>query len=395
MSEFPAWLSEPALQQLFAATREMGGEARVVGGAVRDYLMGRAGGDVDLASTLPPESTIAIAKAEGWKAVPTGIAHGTVTLVLPTRTVEVTTLRRDVETDGRHATIEYTDNFAEDAARRDFTMNALFMDAAGKIHDYHDGQKDIAAHHVGFIGNAATRITEDALRILRYFRFLATHGQPPADGSALMAIAEHKALIANLSGERIAQEMRKLLAARDPSYALGQMAELDLHEYLTESPWQGGALRQLLEYEKSFRFAADPWVRLLSMIEASVRAETAHWVGERWKLSRAERIGLATMAHHDLQVDPAKVKEWLRAHPRPLVVGRILLAALDSDEELAIEELLVLAREWEIPVFPVTAKDLLARGMTEGRELGAALKALEQRWVESDYKLSREQLLQA
>ncbi len=393
MANRPAWLKETSLQQLFAATQAMGGEARAVGGAVRDFLLGRDGGDVDVASSLPPEATMAIAQAEGWKAIPTGLAHGTVTLVLPERVVEITTLRRDVETDGRHALVEYTSDFAEDAARRDFTINALYMDAAGGIHDYTDGQKDLKTQRVRFIGDAGTRIAEDALRILRFFRFMATHGKPPADADALAACAAAREQIANLSGERIAAEMRKLLCAPTPAYALAQMAEAGIPAMITESPWVPVQVEILLQLETLYHLAVNPWVRLLAMIEPGMRSETAYWVSERWKLSRAEQQMLQALAQHATRVDPARVKEWLRSEPRGQVLGRIALAALNSDDAVATDALMLLAQDWEVPGFPVTAKDLLTRGYEQGRALGEALAALEKRWVESDYQLTREQLL--
>ena len=213
----PPWLSEVPLQQLFAATRAAGGEARAVGGAVRDWLMGMESADVDVASTLAPEQTIDIAAQNGWKAIPTGIEHGTVTLVLPSRVVEVTTLRRDVTTDGRRATVAFTEDWREDASRRDFTINAMSMDADGTVFDFFDGKNDITQNRVVFIGDAGQRITEDALRVLRFFRFLATHGKPPADAEALASIAAQKSMVESLSGERIANEMRKLLAADAPA----------------------------------------------------------------------------------------------------------------------------------------------------------------------------------
>ena len=393
MANRPAWLKEAGLQHLFAATRAMGGEARAVGGAVRDFLLGRESGDVDVASSLPPEATMAIAHAEGWKAIPTGLAHGTVTLVLPERVVEVTTLRRDVETDGRHALVEYTDNFAEDAARRDFTINALYMDADGKLADYFGGQKDLQTRSIRFIGDASKRIGEDALRILRYFRFLATHGRPPADATALLACQEARAQINNLSGERIAAEMRKLLCANDPAYALAQMSGCGLPLLLTESPWVPSQVAALMELERAHHLAVNPWVRLLAMIAPEMRGETAYWVSERWKLSRAEQEMLRALAQHAAPLNPAQVKEWLRAEARGQVIGRIALTALASDEAEAIDALIRLAQGWEVPLFPVAAKDLLARGHEQGKALGEALASLEKRWVESDYTLTRAQLL--
>lgn len=374
MAKHPVWLDEAGLQQFFAATAAAGGEARAVGGAVRDFLMGRASGDVDIASSLLPEQTMEIAAQHGWKAIPTGIAHGTVTLVLPERTLEVTTLRRDVETDGRHAKVAYTDNFAEDAARRDFTINALSMDAGGIIQDYYHGREDIAARRVRFIGDAPTRIQEDGLRILRFFRFLATHGTPPADSDALAAIAAYATMLEQLSGERIAQEMKKLLVAPNAAYALGEMAALGLPQPLTHAGWPLPPVT-----------GSNPWVTLLSMLVPADRATVAAYVAKRWKLSRAEREQVVFLASIQT-VDMPQVKAWLRLHPRDWVRGAVELAGGD----VAMQ---ALAQQWIIPDFPVAAADLLSRGHVPGQALGAALKALEQRWEQADYTLTREQLL--
>ncbi len=391
MTDTPHWLVEPALQHLFAHTRAMGGEARVVGGAVRDFLMNREGGDVDVASTLPPQSTIALAEAAGWKAVPTGLAHGTVTLVLPNRVVEVTTLRRDVETDGRHAIIEYSTDFAEDAARRDFTMNALYMDAEGTITDTVGGRADIETQTLRFIGDAATRIAEDGLRILRFFRFLATHGKAPADADALAACEAQRALLANLSGERIAQEMRKLLAAPDPTEALGLMARIGLPEYLTAAPWDVEGARRVLKLEATHQQSPKAGARLLSMVAPNSRTETAHWISERWKLSRDERLAFSVMAQPG-PVNAAQVKAWLvEKQLRERIVGRLVLLA--ADEAIDVTALLNLAQHWQPPVFPVTSQDMIARGHCEGKALGKALRALEKRWAESDYTLTKDALL--
>jgi poly(A) polymerase len=392
MNNRPTWLNEEPLQQLFAATRAAGGEARAVGGAVRDFLMARAGGDVDIASTLTPEETIALAKAHGWKAIPTGIVHGTVTLVLPGRVVEVTTLRRDVKTDGRHAVVAYTNRFEEDAARRDFTFNALYMDDTGTIHDYFDGQKDLAARVVRFIGDASTRITEDGLRILRYFRFLATHGSLASTGD-LEAIKEKRTMIAQLSGERIATEMGKLLAAREPLYAITQMAECELAPLLSDTQWNVSMLQQLLQHEAQHKSTPLPWVRLFAMITPAAREASAIWISERYKLSRADRATLAMLAKEQHTVTIAEIKESLREMPRAIVEGRLLLAAVDGILNEALADAIKLARTWEIPAFPVTANDLLSRGFSEGLALGDRLRLLEIHWVQSDYTLSKEALL--
>lgn len=392
MSSTPTWLHEPALQQLFAAAEARGGEIRAVGGCVRDFLLGIAGGDIDLASTLHPEIVMQMAEEQGWKAVPTGLAHGTVTVVLPGRAVEITTLRRDVSTDGRHAQIAFTTHFEEDAARRDFTMNALYMDRYGIIDDFYDGAADIAAQQVRFIGDAHARIREDGLRILRYFRFLATHGKPPAEVEALAACTHHKFMLEKLSGERIQQEMKKLLGAVDPSYALAQMALMAFGEALTTMPWKNGLLQRLLQLEAQHKLAPSPWVRLLVLVPAEQRINVAAYVCTRWRLSRADTQVLEFLTAPPPLPNDAAIKEALRHYKRDWIMDALLLNAVD-DETLSLNRLLPVARSFETPVCPVTARDLLARGMREGPELGALLRSLERRWIDSDYRLSAQELL--
>lgn len=392
MTQNPTWLAEDDLQKLFAIVRAAGGELRVVGGAVRNFLIGQPGGDIDFASTLLPERMMELAQQQGWKAIPTGIDHGTVTLVLPTRVVEVTTLRRDVATDGRHAKVAYTDHFEEDAARRDFTINALYMDADGKIYDYFDGQKDLSARTVRFIGDAQARIREDGLRILRYFRFFARFGAT-ADTAAVAACLEQKHMLSQLSGERIAAEMRKLMMAPAPLTALEQMAAIGLPALLTQAEWDCSRLRALSAYEREHPLAAHPLVRLVSLFVPAGRMEVARWIGERWKLSRAERKQLEMLSEEAHSADPVQVKAWLRKQERGVVIARILLASLDSDEALATQQLLQLAEDWDAPLFPIVAADLMAIGYPQGKDLGDTLRQLEEHWAQSDYQLGKEALL--
>ncbi len=392
MTSIPAWLNEPSLQQLFAAVQNADGEARVVGGAVRDFLIGRPGGDIDLATTLPPERVMTLAATQGWKAIPTGIDHGTVTLVLPERTVEVTTLRRDVTTDGRRAVVAYTDDWQEDAARRDFTINALSMDRTGEVFDYFRGRDDLTARRLQFIGDAARRIEEDGLRILRYFRFLAVLGWS-ADAAALGAIAVQKSLITTLSGERIQLEMKKLLRAENPREALRQMAESGIAPLVSHADWSFARLEKLLQVERQYEVAAMPFLRLFALIEPDARPEVAAWLVTRWKLSRRCQAAVTYFAAPMDVPDAATVKERVRHDARALVIGRLLLAAADTAEPRPVTVLIPLAQTWQAPDFPVTAKDLLARGMVEGMALGDTLRVLENRWVESDYTLTKEVLL--
>lgn len=393
MSKRPSWLVEAGLQQLFRAMHAAGGHARVVGGAVRDFMMDREAGDVDMATTLLPEAVMALAAAQGFKAIPTGIAHGTVTLVLPERMVEVTTLRRDVATDGRHATVAFTDDWRVDASRRDFTINAMSMDADGKVYDYFHGQEDATRHRIAFIGEAATRITEDALRIVRFFRFLASHGKPPADAAALSAIAQHTGLIANLSGERIANEMRRLLSVANPSFALRLMHETGVDVAIFGRAIVSARMIRLQMLEVQADYQSSVWARAALLLSA--RAQDVTWIARRWKLSRHEAAQLTLMT---------TLPEWvpdaprhfhtglLRRHGAPAYLDWLLLqAALKPGTQ--IDDYIRLAREFVPPIFPVTATDLMAMGMREGKALGDRLAALEQRWEASDYRLSKEELL--
>lgn len=394
MTDKPVWFEEASLRRLFAATRAAGGESRVVGGAVRDHLMGIEGGDVDIATTLLPEQTIQLATQQGWKAIPTGIDHGTVTLVLPERVVEVTTLRRDVATDGRHATVAFTDDWREDAARRDFTINAMSMDEAGTLHDYFDGQTDAAQRRVVFIGDASARIQEDGLRILRYFRFLATHGKPPADEAALAAIAAHKAMIAQLSGERIANEMRKLLGAENPSFALRLLAQQDVAALVFGRAIEPSRMIRLHLLESQAGYVCSVWARALALLPDATQTD-AQWLSERWKISRHEAkqlqqiMGLPTF---DASAPRHFHTRILRLYGAPVYLDWLLTqAALKTGIDCT--PWVALANDFWPVKFPIRARDLMEMGMAEGKALGEALAALEQRWEESDYTLTREELL--
>lgn len=386
------FLNEAGLQQLFTAAEARGGEARAVGGCVRDYLLGIKGSDVDVACSLPPETVMHIAESKGWKAIPTGLAHGTVTLLLPERTVEVTTLRRDVKTDGRHAEVAYTDNFQEDAARRDFTMNALYMDFRGVISDFFGGEDDLRAQRVRFIGQAGDRIREDGLRILRFFRFLATHGKAPADEAALRACASQHKLLDKLSGERIQQEMKKLLSAAAPNYALAQMSMMAMGETLSGVAWHVPQLTALLQHEAQQKVPGHAWVRLLSMVPPEQRMRMAAFVCTRWKLSRADTQWLEFLTAPEPMASGAHVKEALRHYKREWVEQALLLQALD-EPSLPLSTLLSVARMFEPVPFPVNARDLMVYGFKEGPELGAKLRELEKHWAESDYRLKKGDLL--
>ena len=373
------WLTRPATQALCAALQAGGHRVFFVGGCVRNALLGEVVGDLDLATDALPEKVVRLVEAAGFKAIPTGIDHGTVTVLAGGLPHEITTFRRDVQTDGRHAVVAYSTDVAQDAARRDFTMNALYADPAGEVVDPLGGLQDLLARRLRFVGEPAQRIREDYLRILRFFRFSATYGDPALgmDAEGLAACAELADGIDGLSRERIGAEMRKLLSARDPAPALASMAA-------------SGVLRHVLS-------GADPrYVAPLVHLEAGA---PPHWQrrlvvlgGQDWdnalRLSRSEQ-GLM-----------ARLRDQVGNALSPAALGWRLGPDAGADAVLARAAVLEspLPDDWTADVargaasrFPVTAADLMPA--LAGPALGAKLAELESRWLASDLRLSRDDLL--
>ena len=376
------WLEASSLQSLFRIIAAAGGEARVAGGAVRNALLGEDVTEVDVATTLDPEAVTRAFIAAGYHVHPTGIDHGTVTVVIDGQPYEVTTLRHDVETDGRRARVAFTSDWEADAQRRDFTMNALYCDAAGRISDFVDGRRDIARRKVVFVGDAAQRIREDYLRVLRFFRFHARFGAGEPDATGLAACTSHRKGLDILSGERIRQEMFKLLAAPGAVATLKLMAAR-------------GILAHLLLYTEDWkvleRIGPDPVLRL------SVLARRPQDVRERWRLSNAEAGRIETIAA-ETPPDPA-----LRPQEQRAVLYQLgadawrdlvrVARARDGRSDERWTELLALPERWPTPKLPVSGKDLLQRGLTPGPQIGETLKRLEDWWVASDFKPGKEDLL--
>ena len=379
-----AWLNEPALQRLFATLAAAGGEGRVAGGAVRNALLGEAVTEVDVATTLSPEQVTAACAAAGMKVHPTGIEHGTVTVVVDHHPFEVTTLRHDVETDGRRAKVRFTDDWDADAQRRDFTMNALYCDARGTVHDFVDGWPDVQRRRVIFVGDPEQRIAEDYLRILRFFRFHARYGHGAPDAAGLAACTRLKAGLDGLSAERIRQEMFKLMSAPGAVDTLKLMAGQ-------------GILSQLLPYTEDWRvlqrLGADPLLRL------AVLAQDPRSMPERWRLSNHEAKRLEALASL-LPPSPALRPTEQRAilyHMGPEAwrdLVQVAWARSDAaSDDAEWKTLLELPERWSIPVLPVSGRDLLAAGMSPGPESGVMLSKLEDWWVASDFQPSRDELL--
>ena len=389
------WLADPALRQIFTVIAAGGGEARAVGGAVRDTLLGRVVEDIDLAVTLPPDVVSRLLAAAGIKVVPTGIQHGTVTAVIDGRGFELTTLRRDVATDGRRARVAYTDDWRADAARRDFTLNALYVDAEGRLYDYFHGRADLAAGHLRFIGEAAARIKEDVLRILRFFRFYAWIGQGVADGAALAACRELAPLIPQLSAERVWRELAKLLAAPDPLPALQLMREAQVLAQVLPEGTNLVRLAAMLAAERDNHFTIVPLARLAALLPPvpSVAASVA----ARLKLSGRTAEALVALIAvpvllEDKLADIPAIRQAIYTHGLRAVRDALPLAA-GLQPAVDLQPALTAIAAWEQPRFPLQGDDLLKLGLAAGPGMGTILQAVEAWWIAQDFRPGREACL--
>ena len=379
-----AWLTAPALQRLFATLAAAGGEGRAAGGAVRNALLGEKVTEVDVATTLSPELVTAACAAVGMKVHPTGIEHGTVTVVVDHHPFEVTTLRHDVETDGRRAKVKFTDDWEADAQRRDFTMNAIYCDARGTIYDFVNGWPDVQRRRVVFVGDPESRITEDYLRILRFFRFHARYGHGAPDAAGLAACTRMKAGLDGLSAERIRQEMFKLMAAPGAVETLKLMAG-------------HGILSKLLPYTDDLRvlerLPPDPLLRL------AVLAQDPLSMPERWRLSNHEARRLAAIVSlmpPSPALRPQEQRIMLYQHGAEAWRDLVRVAWARSEaplDDAGWRDLLELPDRWPIPALPVSGRDLLSTGMSPGPEIGVVLKKLEDWWLASDFQPTRDELL--
>jgi tRNA nucleotidyltransferase/poly(A) polymerase len=381
-------LDDPGLRRTLEILNGDGEEARLVGGAVRNALLGRPSTDFDIATTGRPEQVIARAKKAGIRTVPTGLAHGTVTLLCNGRSFEVTTLREDVETDGRHAKIRFGRDFALDARRRDFTINALSLSLDGEIYDYTDGLADIAAARVRFIGDPATRIREDYLRILRFFRFSADYAADEFDTAGVDAAISERAGLRGLSHERIRQELLKLLVARRAVAGLTALAEAGLLAPLLSCVPQPARLARLL----SITPEADALLRLAAT--AAIVSEDAARLRDMLRLSNAEtaRIAKATAArslmHGHPVPDYGRLRETLFACGRQGARDGVELGWAESaapPDDPNWQSARAFVRDTPEPQLPFSSADLIARGIAAGRPLGIALKRLQAAWIRAGF----------
>lgn len=382
--EDAGFLKSPSVQRVFTTLESSGEETRAVGGAVRNALMGIAVHEVDFATTLEPDAIIARAKAAGVRSIPTGIEHGTVTLLIDGETFEVTTLRHDVETDGRYAKVRFGRSFEEDALRRDFTFNALSVARNGALFDYTDGVADIERRHVRFIGDARQRIREDYLRILRFFRFHAAYGEDAMNREAFEAAISAHAGIEGLSRERVRAELLKLLAARRCADVIGDVAGAGILGPILAGVAHPTRLANLVKIDSG---AGDAVLRLAAL--ALLVEEDADRLLDHLRLSNAERDRLAAAARvlAKLRAPGALEPKALRVldyrHGRQALLDALRLAWASDGRDRS--EALAFVTSEPLRKMPVRGADLIQRGIAPGPALGAALAEIERRWVEADF----------
>jgi poly(A) polymerase len=389
------WMVEPATQAVLGALSGGGVEARFVGGAVRDALLDLTTPgsspriDIDIATSAPPDRVIALLEKSGVKVVPTGIAHGTVTAITgtPPRHFEITTLRRDVETYGRRARVAFDADWAADAERRDFTINAIYLAPDGTIHDPVGGLTDLREHRVRFVGDPATRIVEDVLRLLRYYRFEARFGSGSGDPQARAACRAAVHLLPGLSPERVAQELFRLLDLPDPIAVLRMMEEDSVLAVILPEASRIDRLRQMIAIEPE----PDPLRRLAALIDVDGKGALA--LAERLRFSNAWRDRLHGLAA-PWPIDPSEDDRAQRRALYRLGTERyrditLLLAAEGKMTRRRLGELLPLTRDQTVPVFPLTGRDVTALGIPPGKRVGRLLDVVREWWEAGDFTANR------
>jgi poly(A) polymerase len=385
------WLSSGPASRVLQLLNDNGEEARVVGGAVRNALLEIPTGDIDIATTALPDEVIRRAKAAGIKSVPTGIDHGTVTLVVDAQPFEVTTLRQDTETFGRKAKVAFGRDWVGDAHRRDFTINALSAGADGVVHDYVGGLDDIAARRVRFIGDAGQRIAEDYLRILRFFRIHAAFGTGEVDRAGYLACIAGRAGLATLSAERLRMEMLKLLVADGATGAVLAMADGGLLLPIFGGVAYSGPFAAMIAAELTLGLKPDP-IRRLAALAVAV-TEDAKRVAGRLRLSNAETKSLDSMGHRWWRLagaDEARARRLLYRLGADNYRNRLMLAwarAGGDTDAAPWRDLATLPQHWRAPEFPLKAADFVARGVVEGPGLGHVLTLAEDAWLAADFPL--------
>ncbi|HEY1750574.1 MAG TPA: CCA tRNA nucleotidyltransferase [Caulobacteraceae bacterium] len=387
------WMTHPATQAVIAALEAAGGAgcARFVGGCVRNALMRRPVADIDIATTLTPDAVTEALAAAGLKAVPTGVEHGTVTAVARGRPYEITTLRRDVETDGRRAVVAFTTDWTEDAERRDFRLNALYADPAGRLYDpTGGGLADAHAGRIVFVGDPALRIREDALRILRFFRFQAWYGRGEPDAAGLAACAQLRELIGHLSAERVSAELLKLMAAEDPRASVRLMAQAGVLAVALPEAQGLGRFEQLVAIETEMLFTEDALLRLAALLPDDPAVAAA--LADRLRLSNAqkERLVAALTPRPGLVswMSPKETRRFVYRLGADAFCDRVTLEWAASARPKATPQwraLLPTAQSWTPPRLPLSGEEVMAAGVPMGPLVGEVMREVEAWWVDNDF----------
>lgn len=387
------WMTKPETGAVIAALEEGGYTARFVGGCVRDTLLSRPISDIDIATDALPDAVLKCIEDAGLRAIPTGLAHGTITAIAGGTSYEITTLRHDVETDGRRAKVQFTDDWEGDAARRDLTINAMSMAPDGTLHDPFGGRADLVAGRIRFVGNAHDRIVEDVLRLLRYFRFYAHYGAPPPDLAALEACRRLASRLPNLSGERVRVELLKLLAAPNPMPTLVLMQETNVLQAFLPEAVALSDLERLVEIEVDHALAVDAVRRLTILLDSDIKALAQ--VADKLRLSNAERGYLLMIATET--VSPALGTAALRRVIYRLGAGSfrelVLLGWARAGTNSGWPSLLNFADNWTPKTFPVNGADVLERGVASGPAIGDLLQSVEAWWIDGDFAASHDECL--
>ncbi|MDB2414466.1 CCA tRNA nucleotidyltransferase [Rickettsiales bacterium] len=373
---------------------------RFVGGCVRDHLINKPINDIDMATSLTPEEVLSKLKSCNIKAIPTGIEHGTITAVIKEENIEITTLRKDTNCDGRHAEVSFTDKWEEDAARRDFTINALYMDNKGKIYDYFNGQDDLKSGIIRFVGNPEERCREDYLRILRFFRFYARFATDKPDAESLNACIKYKDKLSELSGERIQNEVIKLLYSKMAAETIDLMISSKILENILPDLGNYNYMHKIHEIEEQWNLKIDAMLRfaLLLYFIPDLTQKDALSIISNWKFSN--RYGQKIMdirfakAKFSINMPIAEQKRIIRkiGNDRTKDIS-IVFASIDYPNRSFYKEIYDLANSWKAPTFPLSGKDLIAKKVSPGKQMGDLLKKAEEYWEDNDYLPTSQDLL--
>lgn len=384
--------------KLFQAVEEHGGALRFVGGAVRDALTGSEGFDLDLATDLSPEELVEACDEHNLKTVPIGIKFGTVGVVIDNNVLEVTSLRKDVKTDGRHAVVEFTTDWEIDASRRDLTINAVYADEKGNVFDYYNGIDDLEKGVVRFIGSPAQRIKEDYLRILRFFRFYSLFAKTPIDKKALAACIENKDGLKTLSMERIRDELFKILLTPKAGPTIRIMAENDILGYVLPTPKEENieSLNFLIEKVNLDILPYDPVRRMFILYIPD--ENLAENLATRMKFSKKQKQDFIEWARIQVSLDdfiiPQELKKMIYLYGKDFAMNKLLIEQSLQRRVIATgRDIIKNIEDTEIPVFPLKGRDIISAGVKDNRHIGDILDSLEQMWVNSDFGLSKEELL--